>query len=348
MRTVSEQHTEAFTAGLPAIIEQAAAAGATPDDFARTLNRAARALENDDGESRYEQQRRDTALRTWTEKRNGMFRIADPPVEDRNGDLSTPTTSRHDDRGGDNDDDDDNDEWSALYAGGPSRLGRPEIVIVLDARQQTVEANDGAVVVDWGIPVELPAKGRAELFPRADIRPVIIANGVVVHAPGEMNLGRTTRLASRAQRRALRAMYRPAPWPVVAWRSSSRNRTMCTTGNTAARPISTSSSRSAASTTTAHTKVAGVSPCNRTAPSPSRPRRHRPDHRATPPAPRRLSVHHAKLILLTNDLRRAATPFLDNQTGGLPTGRDATRPGAEASPLHRRSRMIAAPTVGAC
>ena len=42
MRTVSEQHTEAFTAGLPAIIEQAAAAGATPDDFARTLNRAAR------------------------------------------------------------------------------------------------------------------------------------------------------------------------------------------------------------------------------------------------------------------------------------------------------------------
>lgn len=49
--------------------------------------------------------------------------------------------------------------------------------------------------------------GRAELFPRADIRPVIVANGVVVHDPGEMNLGRTTRLASRAQRRALRAMY---------------------------------------------------------------------------------------------------------------------------------------------
>ncbi len=93
-----------------------------------------------------------------------MFRIADPPVEDRNGDLSTPTTSRHADRGGDNDDDDDNDEWSALYAGGPSRLGRPEVVIVLDARQQTVEANDGAVVVDWGIPVELPAWGAPSCF----------------------------------------------------------------------------------------------------------------------------------------------------------------------------------------
>ena len=274
MRTVGEQHLEAFTASLPAIIEHAAASGATPDDLARTLHRAARALENDDGQSRFEQQRRDTALRTWTDKRNGMFRIsgqfdpksgallngrlqgvvsalfaertpstcptdagrkqdhlralallaltlsggagersegggtkcdrstADPPGENRNADPSTHTTSHHDDGG-----DTSIDEWADLYTGGPSRFGRPEIVIVLDARQQTVEANDGEMVVDWGIPVELPPKALAEMFPRADIRPVIIANGVVVHAPGEMNLGRTTRLASRAQRRALRAMY---------------------------------------------------------------------------------------------------------------------------------------------
>ncbi len=278
MRTVTAQHTESFTSGLPAIIERAVADGATPDELARTLNRAARALENDDGMSRYEQQRRDTALRTWTDKRNGMFRISgqfdpksgallnarlqgvvsalfaertpttcpidaglkqdhlralallaltlggsvtgerpdggqtnyddstpDPPGHSRSGDPSTHTTSRHDDGGGD--DHDDDDEWSALYAGGPSRFGRAEIVIVLDARQQTVEANDGKAVADWGIPVEIPPKALAELFPHADIRPVIIANGVVVHAPGEMNLGRTTRLASRAQRRALRALY---------------------------------------------------------------------------------------------------------------------------------------------
>ena len=83
---------------------------------------------------------------------------ADPPGEDRNGDPATQTTSRHDD------DDDDDQEWSALYAGGPSRFGRPEIVIVLDARQQTVEANDGEVVVDWGIPVELPAWGAPSCF----------------------------------------------------------------------------------------------------------------------------------------------------------------------------------------
>ena len=33
-------------------------------------------------------------------------------------------------------------------------------------------------------------------------------NGVVVSAPGRLDLGRTTRLANRAQRRALRALYR--------------------------------------------------------------------------------------------------------------------------------------------
>jgi len=36
---------------------------------------------------------------------------------------------------------------------------------------------------------------------------VVVRNGVVLHAPGELNLGRTTRLANRAQRRALRALY---------------------------------------------------------------------------------------------------------------------------------------------
>jgi hypothetical protein len=36
---------------------------------------------------------------------------------------------------------------------------------------------------------------------------VVVRNGVVLHAPGRLNLGRSTRLANRAQRRALRAIY---------------------------------------------------------------------------------------------------------------------------------------------
>jgi hypothetical protein len=62
-------------------------------------------------------------------------------------------------------------------------------------------------VVDWGIPVELPPSVLADLYPRATITTVVLCRGAVVHAPGRLNLGRTTRLANRAQRRALRAMY---------------------------------------------------------------------------------------------------------------------------------------------
>ncbi len=43
--------------------------------------------------------------------------------------------------------------------------------------------------------------------PDADVHTVIARNGIVLHAPGELDLGRTTRLANTAQRRALRALY---------------------------------------------------------------------------------------------------------------------------------------------
>ncbi len=61
--------------------------------------------------------------------------------------------------------------------------------------------------VDWGLPVEIPWSVLIELFGDADVYPVIVRNGVVLYAPVELNLGRTTRLANRAQRRALRALY---------------------------------------------------------------------------------------------------------------------------------------------
>jgi predicted restriction endonuclease len=46
-----------------------------------------------------------------------------------------------------------------------------------------------------------------DLVRQSHLRPVIIHNGSVIDADGELNLGRTTRLANRAQRRALRALY---------------------------------------------------------------------------------------------------------------------------------------------
>ena len=63
--------------------------------------------------------------------------------------------------------------------------------------------------VDWGIPVELPDRVLADMChsDTTDVHAVVVRNGVILHAPGELDLGRTTRLANRAQRRALRALY---------------------------------------------------------------------------------------------------------------------------------------------
>jgi hypothetical protein len=55
--------------------------------------------------------------------------------------------------------------------------------------------------------VEVPARVIADLAGAADVHAVMVRNGVVLRAPGELNLGRTTRLANRAQRRALRGLY---------------------------------------------------------------------------------------------------------------------------------------------
>ena len=57
-----------------------------------------------------------------------------------------------------------------------------------------------------------------DLFGSADVRPVVVSNGVVLHAPGQLDLGRTSRLANRSQRRALRALYSTCAVPGCAAR----------------------------------------------------------------------------------------------------------------------------------
>jgi len=110
----------------------------------------------------------------------------------------------------------------SLLTGGGARMARPEIIVVVDARDggDDAKGNDDArgdnkgglnterePVVDWGLPVEVPHRVLLDLFDRADVHTVIVRNGVVLHAPGELNLGRSTRLANAAQRRALRGLY---------------------------------------------------------------------------------------------------------------------------------------------
>lgn len=81
-----------------------------------------------------------------------------------------------------------------------------EGVVVIDADEPD---GAGGHTVDWGIPVEVPVRVLAELVADGHVtaHTVVVRNGVVLHAPGALNLGRTARLANRAQRRALSALY---------------------------------------------------------------------------------------------------------------------------------------------
>jgi HNH endonuclease len=91
-----------------------------------------------------------------------------------------------------------------LCEGHGQRSGRPEVIVVVDTRD--TDGGDGPHV-DWGIPVELPVRVLTDLVRDADMHTVVVCNGAIVHAPGRVDLGRTTRLANVAQRRALRAIY---------------------------------------------------------------------------------------------------------------------------------------------
>ncbi|MEM1333760.1 MAG: DUF222 domain-containing protein, partial [Actinomycetota bacterium] len=85
----------------------------------------------------------------------------------------------------------------------PERSRRDALVVV-DATRATP---DGEPLIDHGLPVELPFAVLRDLFGAESPDVVVVANGVVLHSPGNLDLGRSTRLANRDQRRALRGLY---------------------------------------------------------------------------------------------------------------------------------------------
>jgi hypothetical protein len=187
----------------------------TTDEFARAVRAEARRLESDnDPMDRLERQRRAIRLNSWTDRETGMRRwsaIWDPhtavTLETR---LDAQVEAMFHDTQPDGCPTDLLEKQSflrahallALLDGEGVRLGRPEIVVVVDHT-----TGDPEPVVDWGLDVELPQRVLDELFETATVHTVTVRNGVVVDAPGTLNLGRSTRLANRAQRRALRGLY---------------------------------------------------------------------------------------------------------------------------------------------
>ncbi len=189
---------------------------ATQAEFARRVRDEARRLQSADGMDLLERQRRATTLRTWVDL-EGMWNVKgrfDPltgvKLDARLGEslealfaTSTPDTCPTDPLA-------KQDHLRALAiaelilnGGTGSKPGRSEFVVVVDA---DAPATNGPQA-EFSIPVEIPWRVLSDLAGDADIHTVVVRNGVVLHAPGTLDLGRTTRLASRAQRRALRGLY---------------------------------------------------------------------------------------------------------------------------------------------
>src|SRR3954449_8818008 len=83
----------------------------------------------------------------------------------------------------------------ALLDGHGGRPGKPEVIVVID---QTQPDRDGRPAVDWGLPVELPERVLADLCSRAKTYTVVVRNGAVINAGGELDQGRASRQPNRA------------------------------------------------------------------------------------------------------------------------------------------------------
>ena len=202
------------------------AAASTIDQFSKRLDLEIRKLQSGDGEDRLTRQRRDTRLSSWVDV-DGMWNLRGrfDPVTGMKlaAKIDQATRARFSDETPAHCPSDpvEKNKFLAAHAlaglvddsgSRSSSSNRPEFVVVIDA-DSSVETREGRPAIDWPIPVEVPDRVLREMMDDGDVHAVVVRNGVVLYAPGALDLGRTTRLASRAQRRALRALYRGCAIP---------------------------------------------------------------------------------------------------------------------------------------
>jgi hypothetical protein len=189
------------------------AAHSTPDELARALRKRVRQLSADDGLARFERQRRANNVRTWIDPDTGMFRLAgefDPESGARLANAlrrrvesilnqPLPDTCPTDDR--------KHGHLTALAlvqlvtGGGAKGPGVAEVLVVIDHQTLWHGIHERTrIEIDSGI--ELPLDTIRRLACTANIIPVVLdGNGVA------LDVGRGQRIATPAQRRAMRAMY---------------------------------------------------------------------------------------------------------------------------------------------
>jgi uncharacterized protein DUF222 len=195
----------------------------TPAEFARTVRAEVVRAQRGDGLARLRRQQQATYLKTWVDQGSGMWCLKgefDPETGARLHNRLTATVEQlfHDTTPATCPTDplDKQHHLRALALTEGKKVagtGAVEMSILIDSTTLAEGPHDHSVI-DCGLPIELPIETIRRMACCAEITPIIVG-GDGVH----MELRRTTRLANRAQRRALRAMYRGCAVPgcCVAW-----------------------------------------------------------------------------------------------------------------------------------
>ncbi|MBA3801532.1 MAG: DUF222 domain-containing protein [Acidimicrobiia bacterium] len=255
-RSLDDDQRAAF-ADAAVDLAESAAAGESVEDFARRCRDLARRLQTDDGVAEFETQRKASRLRRRVDRDTGMyhFHLELDPVTGSTVSSAylaqlASVRARH------CDDDMAHERLAAMamveLITGARAVDRrvPEVTVLIDLDTFMSGLHDHSVCeTEEGVPV--PPSTVQRLCCDADI------GRAILNAKGELlDLGRSQRTANRAQRRALKAMYRTCGHPdcqvlfgdcqihhVIWWERFG--------------PTSTTSSRSAVATITWCTKAAG-------------------------------------------------------------------------------------------
>ena len=189
------------------------AVSSTVEAFEREVGQLTRILSRDDGTSHLERLKRQRRVRRWIDRQSGMCHThleLDPETDARvsaafDAAVQAARTAGQDDvsfehlRA---------DALVDLITGARSTDRRvPEVVVLID-HDTLVQGVHQATVAETADGAELPVATIRRLACDAEIIPIVLgADGV------PLDHGRSRRLATREQRRALRAMYRTCGHP---------------------------------------------------------------------------------------------------------------------------------------
>jgi hypothetical protein len=183
---------------------------ATPDEFERVVRKAVEAANLVDGEERLARQKRAARVRSWLNRETGMWHIAgqfDPETGlALHGRIERMMATMFADKtpeGCPTDPEAKNDwlraqAFIAIMNGETVTTGVPETIVVVDTR-------DGSI--RWDLDIDLPSSAVQRFVDRSNVHFVDIHGDRINFADGNLNLGRTSRLANRAQRRAKQSAH---------------------------------------------------------------------------------------------------------------------------------------------